>query len=111
MTESSADRISWLAVTERLPVFGAAGGEIGYTAKVLGDTSNGRFDGIVLGVDERFKRDPELVIEVDQIEDLKEDGVYTILTDEDIATLKPYERQIAMSAKGKKGRLSWKSKK
>ncbi len=91
MDTSAPEPLSWLVLPERHPVLSSDGEAIGYAASVLGDQSNGRFDGIVVGIHERFAVDDKLLLEADQIDDLLSDGIHTMLTADEIRALPEYE--------------------
>jgi hypothetical protein len=105
MADTSADPLSWLVLPERHPVLASDGEVVGYAASVLGDQSSGRFDGIVVGIDERFKVDAKLLLEADQIEDLLTDGIHTKLTADEIRALPEYSPDEAWSPSDK-GRVA-----
>ncbi len=102
------DPLSWMVLPERHPVLSRDGQAVGYAAAVLGDENNGRFDGIVVGIDERFTADDQLMLEADQIEDLNTDGVVTTLSAEEILGLPEYEADQSwrVSDKGRMGRTA-----
>lgn len=106
MSDDAADPLSWLVLPDRHPVLSNGGEAVGYAASVLGDQSNGRFDGIVVGIDERFKVDDRLMLEVDQIDELLVDGVHTTLSAEEIRALPAYvkDENWTPSDKGRAGR-------
>lgn len=94
MGEYDAPQIAWMVIPERHPVIGADETEIGYVAAVLGDHGNGRFDGVVMGIDVPLAKDPRLLVEVDQIVALNEKAIITNLSATDVKQLPTYEKQV-----------------
>lgn len=98
------DPLSWMVLPGRHPVLAKDGTEAGYAAAVLGDQENGRFDGVVVGIDRRAARDPRLMLEVDQIVELDTAGIHTSLTVAEIEALPTYTADSVWHA-SKKGRI------
>lgn len=97
------EELSWMVLPERHPVLASDGTEAGYAASVMGDESNGRFDGVVVGIDRSLARDPRLMLEVDQITLLDTVGIHTSLTVEQIEGLPEYapDQVWGVSRKGR----------
>lgn len=101
---SEAEPLSWMVLPDRHPVL-AKGGEVaGYALAALGDQSNGRFDGIVVGIDRKMERDPQLMLEVDHIDALDTHGIHTNLSVAEIEGLPEYAPDQLWKA-SRKGRL------
>ena len=108
MTEPEAPQpIAWMVLPERHPVLSRDGEAVGYGAAALGDMGNGRFDGIVVGIDVPHARDPRLMLEVAQIDRLTTDGVHTNLGADEIRALPAFasDQAWSVSKKGILGRL------
>jgi hypothetical protein len=106
MSDDEPHPLSWMALPERHPVLSADGEAVGYGASALGDLRNGRFDGIVVGIEARG-RDSRLMLEVAQIDELLSDGIHTNLTADEIRALPPFQRDRVWkpSRKGLLGRI------
>ena len=98
------EELSWMVLPDRHPVLASDGAIVGYAAAVLGDHSNGRFDGIVVGIDRSVARDPRLMLEVDQIDIMDSAGIHTTLTAPEIEALPEYSADAVWGA-SRKGRL------
>ena len=102
--QDEPEELSWMVLPDRHPVLASNGAVGGYSAAVLGDQSNGRFDGIVVGIDRANARDPRLMLEVDLIARLDTLGIHTTLSSEEIAALPDYKKDEVWVA-SRKGRL------
>jgi hypothetical protein len=108
MDDTTAEPLSWMVVPDHHPVLDRDGQQAGYAASVVGDHNNGRFDGIVVGIDKSLARDPRLMLEPDQITELDTVGVHTTLTSDEIQGLPEYQpdQVWGASTKGKVGRIA-----
>lgn len=104
MTEP--DPIAWNVVPDKHPVLDADGTAVAYVAARLGDQSNARFDGFVVGIDVPMQPDPRLHLEADLVDDITVEAVHTSLTAEAIRALPPYvpDQQWAPKLKPRKRR-------
>ena len=89
--EHEVDPLGWMAVPDHHPVLAADGAVGGYVAARLGDLSNGRFDGFVIGIDIPKQADPRLMLEAEHVEEITVESVHTNLTVAELAALPPYE--------------------
>ena len=85
------DGYSWMVLPDRHPVLASDGEVVGYAVAVLGE-DNGRFDGVVVGIDLRLAADPQLLLEVDNIVALGHEGIRTDLSADALRQLPEYMR-------------------